>query len=102
MTLAIAALLVVWWIVLTRSWPSDSSPASISAVRYSVIFVANLAALTVSVIGEQTVLRRGPRVRAADVRAGRSRDGVAAEGVPTRDIAEDINKGHYFETPAAS
>lgn len=71
-TLVTTALLVVWWLVLTRSWPSDSSPASISAVRYSVIFIANLAALTVSVLGEWTVLRRVPRSDAADVKRGRS------------------------------
>lgn len=58
-TLAVAALLVVWWFVLARSWPNDGSPASISALRYSIIFAATLAALTVSVTGEQMVLRRG-------------------------------------------
>jgi Glycosyltransferase family 87 len=49
--MAITGLLVVWWAIESKSWPDNGSSAAISSVRYSVPFVANLIACTVSVLG---------------------------------------------------
>ncbi len=42
--------LVAWYLVQQHSWPTDGFPAGISALRYSVVFAANLALLSASVL----------------------------------------------------
>jgi hypothetical protein len=48
-------VLLLWWAVQTRSWPDTGSSATIGSMHYVVIFVANLAAVTVSVIGARSI-----------------------------------------------
>lgn len=48
--IGVTVVLVLWWVVLTKSWPTLGAPA-ISSVRYSVVFTANLIACTTSVLG---------------------------------------------------
>ncbi len=53
----VAALLVLWWLVSTKDWYYGLDTES--ALRLSVVFFANLAAVTVSVLGDH--LRRIPK-----------------------------------------
>jgi hypothetical protein len=48
-------VLLLWWVVQTRSWPDTGSSATIGAIHYVVIFGANLVAVTVSVIGARSI-----------------------------------------------
>jgi hypothetical protein len=48
--IAVTVVLCVWWIVQTKSWPDSGSSSAISSLRYSVVFAANLAACTCSVV----------------------------------------------------
>lgn len=43
-----AAVMLVWWLVMTHAWPDNGSSPSLSALRYSVDFGADLIALSVS------------------------------------------------------
>ena len=47
---AAAVTLFAWWAVNTRAWPGGNPIAVVSATRYCVVFGANLAACTVSVV----------------------------------------------------
>ncbi len=49
-TVLLVAAVVGWYLVEQRSWPGDGSPSSISAVRFSVVFAANLALFSASVL----------------------------------------------------
>jgi hypothetical protein len=53
---AVLAVLVLWWLVQTKSWPDSGSSAAISSIRYSVVFAADLVACTASVLGARFVL----------------------------------------------
>jgi hypothetical protein len=56
----VAAVLFAWWVVLTRAWPDSGSSPAIGAVHYCVVFAADLAACTASVIGARFLDPRGP------------------------------------------
>ncbi len=49
-TILLVATVVGWYLVQTRSWPGDAYPPSISAVRFCVVFAANLALFSASVL----------------------------------------------------
>ena len=59
-TLAVAAVLVVWWLVMTHTWPDNGSSPGVSSLTYSVDFFADLAALTASAGGAFLLARRRP------------------------------------------
>ena len=46
----LAVVLVGWYLVQQHAWPTDGFPTNISAVRYSVVFAANLALFSASVL----------------------------------------------------
>ncbi len=45
-----ALILIGWYLVQQHSWPTDGFSTSISALRYSVVFAANLALFSASVL----------------------------------------------------
>ena len=47
----VPAVLFVWWIVQTKSWPDSGSSSEIGAAHYCIVFVANFVACSASVIG---------------------------------------------------
>jgi hypothetical protein len=49
--LVVPLLLVLWWVVVDRSWPDTGSSAAIGSIHYCVVFMANLLACTTSVVG---------------------------------------------------
>jgi Glycosyltransferase family 87 len=49
--IGVAALLVMWWVNQTLSWPYNGASNDITALRYCVPFVGDLVACTVSVLG---------------------------------------------------
>jgi hypothetical protein len=51
----VPAILSLWWIVQTRAWPGPGSSPAIGSLRYCVVFAANLAACTASVLGARFV-----------------------------------------------
>ena len=53
--LAVSGLLVVWWIDQTVAWPYNGMSHSIAALRYSVPFVGDLIACTVSVVAARLI-----------------------------------------------
>jgi hypothetical protein len=53
--LIVPAILSLWWIVQTRAWPGPGSSPAIGSLRYCVVFAANLAACTASVLGARFV-----------------------------------------------
>ncbi len=59
-TLGVATVLVLWWLVMTQTWPDNESSSAISSIRYSVDFFADLIALTASAGGAFALARRGP------------------------------------------
>lgn len=54
-TALVTVVLLLWWLMLTKSWPDSGSPASISAIHFSVVFVANLVACTVSTVAARLI-----------------------------------------------
>lgn len=58
-TLVVAGVLVAWWLVMLKTWPSDGTviPWTLS-VEVSVAFVANLAAYSASIAGSWMLERR--------------------------------------------
>ena len=50
LTLAVAVVMLLWWINQLHAWPDVGSSIGISAVHYCVPFMADLVALTLSVI----------------------------------------------------
>jgi hypothetical protein len=48
LAVAAAAVMVGWWLIMTHAWPDNGSSPSLSALRYSVDFGADLVALSVS------------------------------------------------------
>ena len=61
--------LLLWWLVLTETWPDVGSSADISSLRYCVVFAANLVACTVSVIGASAAGRGATPGRALPPRS---------------------------------
>lgn len=59
-TLGVAAVLVVWWLLMTHTWPDNGSSPDISSVRYSLDFFADLIALTASAGGAFALTRLRP------------------------------------------
>ena len=53
LTLAVAVVMLLWWINQLHAWPATGSSPNISAVHYCVPFMADLVALSVSVIAAQ-------------------------------------------------
>lgn len=49
-TVGVTAVLLLWWVVLTKAWSDNGSPA-VGALHLSVVFGAGLVACTVSVLG---------------------------------------------------
>jgi hypothetical protein len=49
--ITVFAVMLLGWIVQTHAWPGDASPSTISSIRYCIVFGANLAACTASVLG---------------------------------------------------
>ncbi|HEY5250123.1 MAG TPA: glycosyltransferase family 87 protein [Acidimicrobiales bacterium] len=60
MVVAVTAILVLWWVILNKTWPDNGSSAAISSLRYSVVFGANLVAVTASVFGVVWLGRHSP------------------------------------------
>jgi hypothetical protein len=60
----VPVVLALWWLVETKGWPDTGSSSAISAVRYTVVFTADLMACTASVIGAR--LLRASASRADD------------------------------------
>jgi hypothetical protein len=60
--MAATAVLVLWWIVLNKTWPDNGSSVAISSLRYSVVFVADLIACSASVFGLRWLARAAPAV----------------------------------------
>jgi hypothetical protein len=58
--LAVTAVLVLWWVVLNQTWPDNGFSAALSSLRYSVVFGADLSAVTASVFGVLWLARRRP------------------------------------------
>jgi hypothetical protein len=56
----IGAVMLAWWVVVGWDWPHSGSPATISAWRFSAVFIADLVACTVSVVGARALARRAP------------------------------------------
>ncbi len=56
----VPTVLILWWVVLTRAWPDSGSSPAIGAVRYCVVFAADLVACTASVIGARVQQLHGP------------------------------------------
>jgi hypothetical protein len=55
--LVVLALTVVLWVLIqSRAWPGDGSPASVSSIRFTIVFVANLALYSVSVLAGRLLL----------------------------------------------
>jgi hypothetical protein len=53
--LVVVAVLLLWWIIQTKSWPDSGSSSTIGALHYCVVFTANLVACTASVIGARCI-----------------------------------------------
>jgi len=49
-TILLIAAVVGWYLVQQRAWPGDGTPPSVSAVRFTVVFAANLALFSASVL----------------------------------------------------
>jgi alpha-1,2-mannosyltransferase len=49
-TVAVVAVLVLWWLVQTHAWPGDGSSSTLSSIQFCMVFAANLAACTASVL----------------------------------------------------
>ena len=77
-------VLVVWWVVQSKAWPGDGSSAAISSVRFSVVFVVNLMAVTASVAGAWLSARNAGDGGPAPVGPANGSD-VA---VPTSDVPQ--------------
>ncbi len=56
----IGAVMLTWWLVVGWAWPHSGSPPTISAWRFSAVFIADLLAATVSVVGARILSRREP------------------------------------------
>jgi Glycosyltransferase family 87 len=55
--LIVLALTVgLWVLVQSKAWPGDGSPADLSSIRFTVVFVANLALYSVSVLAGRLFL----------------------------------------------
>ena len=50
----VLTVLFIWWVVQTKAWPDSGPSSAITAVRYCVVFGANLVACTASVIGARS------------------------------------------------
>ncbi len=57
--IAVTGVLILWWIIQTRTWPDTGSPAGIGALHYCVVFAADLIACSASVLGARFVPRTG-------------------------------------------
>ncbi len=53
---AVALSLVLWVLLQSKAWPGDGYPASTSSVRFTVVFAANLALYSASVLGGRLLL----------------------------------------------
>ena len=58
MKVVLAASLLVWYVIQSRAWPEDGYPASISAVKFSYVFAANLFLYSSSVFGGWILMSR--------------------------------------------
>ena len=54
--ITVVVVLILWWLVQTHAWPGDGSPNTISSIQICIVFGANLAACTASVLGAQLEL----------------------------------------------
>jgi hypothetical protein len=85
---AIAGALVLWWLVLNKTWPGEGSSAAISSLRYCVPFLANMVACTISILG---------------LRVLHSRDGQRMEtGTPALPSSGDVAEHRPVCPPEAS
>ncbi len=46
----IALTAVLWVVVQSKAWPGDGSPAGLSSIRFTIVFIANLALYSASVL----------------------------------------------------
>lgn len=53
---AFALTVVLWVLVQSKAWPGDGSPASVSSIRFTIVFVANLALYSASVLAGRFLL----------------------------------------------
>jgi hypothetical protein len=51
--IAVVIVLLLWWLVQTHAWPGDGSPSTVSSIQFCIVFGANIAACTASVLGAQ-------------------------------------------------
>ena len=65
MKVMLAASLLVWYVVQSKAWPEDGSPASISAVKFSYVFAVNLFLYSSSVLGGWMLLGQAGRQESA-------------------------------------
>jgi alpha-1,2-mannosyltransferase len=65
----VPVILFLWWIVQTKAWPDSGSSAAIGSIHYCVVFAADLAACTASVIGAGIMSSSGPRASGGLVRS---------------------------------
>ena len=79
--IGVTAVLVLWWLVLNKTWPDNGSSVAISSLRYSVAFAANLLACTASVLGARWLARPAS--------ASTSSGGTDA-GIPSRPLVTDV------------
>ena len=56
--IAVLAVALLWWLVQTKAWPDNGSSSSITSLRYSVVFAANIVLCTTSVLGSALTSRR--------------------------------------------
>ena len=71
--LATVAVLAGWWIIQTLTWPYSGSSPSISAIRYTIPFFADLAACTVTV----TANRRRTTLQPTSIAESAANPGLA-------------------------
>lgn len=76
--LAVAGVMLLWWINQTVAWPYNGDSNTITSLRYSVPFLGDLIACTASVIGAAAMSnnpatgRRSDRLFAATMRRART------------------------------
>jgi hypothetical protein len=78
--MAAVALSVVGWILVnSKAWPGDGSSAGISSIRFTVVFLANLALYSTSVLAGRLLLGRVEQT--PDVQRPHPNDVLAQGGV---------------------
>ena len=80
----VALTVLLWCAIQVKAWPGDGSPASLSSIRLVVIFAANLALFTASVVGGRTLMRPARADRFAHAGGADGPEAPPAETGPVR------------------